>query len=258
MIRFASLGSGSRGNATLVAAGDTLVLVDCGFSLRETSRRMARLGLGPEQLDAVLVTHEHSDHSAGVATLSRRHQLPVFLSHGTYHSGRCDGSHVLHRFNSGDGFAIGSLQVQSVAVPHDAREPCQYRFRSGNASLGLLTDLGSVTRHVVESFRGCHGLLLEFNHDRELLRDGPDPPQLKRRVGGDGGPLNNEQAVALLNELGEDGPQCLVVAHISEKNNCTERAQRALRAAGRQPSRVVWAAQDSGFGWLEVGAAVAD
>lgn len=254
-MRFASLGSGSRGNATLVAAADTLVLVDCGFSLRETSRRLARLGLSPEQLDAVLVTHEHSDHSSGVATLSRRHEVPVYLSHGTFHSGRCDGSHALHRFNSGDDFSIGSLQVQSVAVPHDAREPCQYRFRCGDVSLGLLTDLGSITPHVVESYRGCHGLLLEFNHDRELLRDGPYPPQLKRRVGGDWGHLNNEQAVALLNELGEDGPHCLVVAHISEKNNCTERARTALQAAERQPAQVVWAAQDSGFDWVEVGAA---
>jgi len=125
-VRFASLGSGSKGNATLVRAGDTLLMVDCGFSLRETVRRMERLGVRPEQLDAILVTHEHSDHCAGVAALSRRFGIPVYLSHGTAGTGRCDGSHHLRRFNAEDCFSVGCLEVRAVTVPHDAAEPCQF------------------------------------------------------------------------------------------------------------------------------------
>ena len=138
MMRFASLGSGSKGNATLVQAMDTLVMVDCGFSLRETLRRLSLLGVEPQQLDAVLVTHEHSDHSSGVAALSRKYQLPVYLSHGTANAGRCDGSHELRCFNCEDAFAIGELEVKAVTVPHDAAEPCQYRLEHGGLSLGIL------------------------------------------------------------------------------------------------------------------------
>ena len=119
-MRFASLGSGSKGNATLVQAGDTLVMVDCGFSLRESTKRLARLGVGPGQLDAILVTHEHTDHCSGVAALSRKHSVPVYLTHGTSGSGRCDGCFEMRRFNCEDEFDIGGLQVKAVAVPHDA------------------------------------------------------------------------------------------------------------------------------------------
>jgi phosphoribosyl 1,2-cyclic phosphodiesterase len=252
VMRFCSLGSGSKGNATLVAVGDTLVMVDCGFSVRETTRRLALLNLTPDAIDAILVTHEHSDHCAGVAKLSRRYDIPVYLSHGTHNSGRCDGSAQLHCFNSDHSFGIGELLVTSVAVPHDAREPCQFRFEAQGSSLGVLTDLGSITPHVVSSYRGCDALLLEFNHDVALLMNGSYPPQLKRRVAGDWGHLNNEQAVALLDELGEDGPRCLVVAHISEKNNCRDRARNALERALHQPSTVVWAEQGQGFDWLDI------
>jgi phosphoribosyl 1,2-cyclic phosphodiesterase len=253
-MRFASLGSGSKGNATLVAAGDTLLLIDCGFSLRETERRLALLGVRAGEIDAILVTHEHSDHCAGVARLSRRHGIPVHLTHGTLGSGRLEGCHAVHCFNSGARFAIGGIEVQTVAVPHDAREPCQYRFAWGGLSLGVLTDLGSVTPHVVRHYRGCDGLLLEFNHDLDMLMSGPYPPMLKRRVAGDWGHLNNRQAAALLEELGSDGLRYLVVGHISENNNCRERAAEALAAVyGELDQRVVWADQGGGFDWLELG-----
>jgi phosphoribosyl 1,2-cyclic phosphodiesterase len=251
-MRFASLGSGSKGNATVVAAGDTLVLIDCGFSLRETTRRLARLGLEPAQLDAVLVTHEHSDHCSGVAALSRKHQVPVYLTHGTAGSGRCDGSHMMHRFNCGDSFAIGSLQVAAVAVPHDAIEPCQYRLDYAGRRLGVLTDLGSITNHVVESYRDCHSLLLEFNHDLEMLLQGAYPPMLKRRVGGDWGHLNNEQAAQFLQQIDATSLSNLVVAHISENNNCRGKAEQALRAVLDSLDHVVFAEQAEGFGWLDV------
>jgi phosphoribosyl 1,2-cyclic phosphodiesterase len=251
-MRFASLGSGSKGNATLVQADEVLVLVDCGFSLRETTRRLARLDLAPEQLSAVLVTHEHSDHCSGVASLSRKHNIPVYLTHGTAASGRCDGASELRCFNCEDSFNIGELTVKAVAVPHDAAEPCQFRLDFGGRSLGILTDLGHVTPHVVDSYRECDSLLLEFNHDTGMLQAGAYPPPLKRRVGGDWGHLNNEQAAGLLRQLDGARLNNLVVAHISENNNCRDLATKALIEVLGSTEEVIWACQVEGFGWLQV------
>ncbi len=249
-MRFASLGSGSKGNATLVQAGDTLVMIDCGFSLRETTRRLGLLGFEPHQLDAILVTHEHSDHSSGVAILSRKHGIPVYLTHGTVGSGRCDNCFSHRHFSFTERFSIGCLEVQAVAVPHDAREPCQYRFFYRGKSLGVLTDLGSITPHVVDSYRGCDGLVLEFNHDRQLLRDGVYPHHLKHRVGGDWGHLNNMQAAALLDKIDHTMLRHLVVAHVSENNNSRQHAEQALLSVIPALDNVVWADQANGFDWL--------
>ncbi len=251
-MRFASLGSGSKGNATLVQAGDTLVMIDCGFSAREATRRMSRLGVAPEQLQGILVTHEHSDHCSGVARLSRQHAIPVYLTHGTAASGRLDGCHEMRRFNSDASFEIGALSVQAVPVPHDAAEPCQYRINWGERRLGVLTDLGCITPHVVNHYRDCHSLLLEFNHDVDMLHAGSYPPPLKRRVGGDWGHLNNQQAAGFLREIDGDGLNHLVVAHISENNNSRHLAEQALVSALASLERVVWAEQAAGFGWLPV------
>jgi len=251
-VEFASLGSGSKGNATLVRAGQTLVMVDCGFSQRETVRRLRALGVEPEQLDAILVTHEHSDHSRGVAALSRKFEIPVYLTHGTAGSGRCEGVYTQTCFNCDDSFIIGELSVTTVAVPHDAAEPCQYRFTHGHRSLGILTDLGSLTPHVIESFRGCDSLLLEFNHDVQMLEEGPYPYPLKRRVGGDWGHLNNEQAAALLQQINGRALQQIVVAHISEQNNSRARAEAALLTALDSLDTVVFAEQSHGFDWLQL------
>ncbi len=251
-MRFASLGSGSKGNATLVRTEETLLMVDCGFSLRETTRRLERLRVHPWQLDAILVTHEHSDHCSGVAALSRKFEIPVYLSHGTAGTGRCDGSHRLQCFNSEQRFTIGAIDIAAVTVPHDAAEPCQFLLSSGDETLGILTDLGSVTPHVLDSFRGCHSLLLEFNHDLPMLHAGSYPPALKRRVGGDWGHLNNIQAAQLLHQLGGAPAGSLVVAHISEKNNSRHKAEEALLGVLDNLEGVVWAEQASGFDWLAV------
>lgn len=252
-MRFASLGSGSKGNATIVQSGDTLLMIDCGFSLRETTRRMVRLGLEPEQLQAILVTHEHSDHCAGVARLSRRYNIPVYLTHGTAASGRCDGSHEFRYFNCDEHIQIGDIDVQTVAVPHDAAEPCQFRLSSNGRSLGVLTDLGCVTPHVVASYRGCDSLLLEFNHDADMLQQGAYPAQLKRRVGGDWGHLNNHQAAQLLQQLDcAETLNNLVVAHISDNNNSRDCAEQALSTVLDSLEEVVWAHQNEGFSWLQV------
>lgn len=251
-MQFASLGSGSKGNATLVRADDTLVMVDCGFSLRETTRRLGRLGVEPAQLDAILVTHEHTDHSSGVAALSRKFQIPVYLTHGTFGTGRCDGSFEQRCFNCEDSFSIGPLRVKAVAVPHDAVEPCQYRLTWRDRTLGILTDLGSITSHVVDNYRACHSLLLEFNHDLPMLLAGQYPPHLKRRVGGDWGHLNNEQAAQLLRQIDKAALSHLVVAHVSEKNNSRAKAEDALLSVLDSLDGVVFAEQAAGFDWLEL------
>ena len=251
-MQFASLGSGSKGNSTLIRVDNTLVMVDCGFSVRETVRRMARLCVDPSQLDAILVTHEHSDHSSGVAALSRKFQIPVYLTHGTSSTGRCDDTFKQCLFDCEDDFRIGSLSVKAVAVPHDAMEPCQYRLSGGGRTLGILTDLGSITPHVIANFRTCHGLLLEFNHDLPLLMEGPYPPHLKERVGGDWGHLNNQQAVDLLAEINHAEMRYLVVAHISEKNNSRQLAEYALLSLLDSLDGVIFADQRDGFDWLNL------
>ncbi len=251
-MRFASLGSGSKGNATLVQAEDTLLMIDCGFSIRETKRRLEILGLAPEQLTAILVTHEHSDHSAGVSALSRKYNIPVYLTHGTRVSGRCENCYSPQHVDLHRGFRIARIDVMPVAVPHDAKEPCQYRFSYRGKSLGVLTDLGSITPHVIDSYSGCDALVLEFNHDRKMLQAGVYPQHLKRRVGGDWGHLNNVQAAELLGQIEAEGLRHLVIAHISENNNHREHAERALLEVLSSLERVVWADQDCGFDWLSL------
>jgi phosphoribosyl 1,2-cyclic phosphodiesterase len=253
-VRLASLGSGSRGNATLLEAGDSRVLIDCGFSLRDLRKRAARLGFNLRDLDAILVTHEHSDHCSGVAALARHCGAPVYLTHGTWASGRLDGCEQVHLFNADETFRIGDIDVFAVAVPHDAREPVQFRFTYNSQQFGVLTDLGSVTPHVSRAFSGCDALVLEFNHDPRMLAQGPYPPALKRRVGGDWGHLSNMQALELLSRVDTERLQALVIAHTSDKNNSRECITAAI--AELMPglmSRVIWASQDDGLPWLELG-----
>lgn len=252
-MRFASLGSGSRGNAALVEAGGTCVMVDCGFSMREACRRLAVLGRVPADLTAILVTHEHGDHVDGVLPLARRFGIPVWMTAGTARAVGVGSDDPVRVIASGAQVELAGIEVEAVAVPHDAREPVQYIFTVANLKLGILTDLGSVTPHVVERYRRCRGLLLEANHDFALLADGPYPGTLKRRVGGDWGHLSNAQAAQLLQRLGGDVLRTLVVGHISQQNNSPELVQQALASVTGHLDQVLYASQDEGFGWQELG-----
>ncbi|MGM0701114.1 MAG: MBL fold metallo-hydrolase [Pseudomonadota bacterium] len=252
-LHFASLGSGSKGNATLVSDGETCLLVDCGFGLRETERRLARLGVHPRQLDAVLVTHEHGDHLRGVGPLARRHGVPVYLTPGTWLAGRLGDVPSQHWITPQAPFAVRGIRVQPVTVPHDAREPVQFRFTAGARSLGVLTDLGHGTEHVTRAFAGCDALVLECNHDVQMLAEGPYPPRLKRRVGGNWGHLANAQAASLLPRLGLDRLQRIVCSHLSEHNNRSERVREALTPLlDGDDSRLLVAAQAEGVGWQRI------
>lgn len=250
---FASLGSGSKGNATLVSDGETHVLVDCGFSLRETEQRLARFGLHPSQLAAVLVTHEHGDHIGGVGPLARRYGLPVHLSVGTWLSKRLGTVPRYELLTPQVRFAIQGLEIDPVTVPHDAREPVQFCFRAHGRRLGVLTDLGHPSAHVIDTFGGCDALVLECNHDPRMLAEGPYPARLKRRVGGDWGHLANAQAQWLLRRLGLDRLQRIVCSHLSEHNNRPELAREALTPLlDGDETRLLIAAQDRGFDWQVV------
>lgn len=258
-LRFASLGSGSRGNALVVAAGDTRVLVDNGFGLRETLRRLSRIDVDPGSLGGVLVTHEHSDHANGVAALAARYGIPVYLTAGTKRAmearGQFDGLAVdCRRIVRSQPFSCGALTVLPVRVPHDAAEPCQFVFESAGARFGMLTDLGSLTPQVVEAYACCDALFLECNHDAQMLAGGPYPPSLKARVGGDFGHLSNDQAAALLEQVDLDRLGTLVIGHLSEKNNRAPLARSvAAGALGRQVEAVVVASQAEGHGWVQAG-----
>ena len=249
-MQFASLGSGSRGNATLIEAGSTLVMVDCGFSCRETERRMQRLGRSPEQLAAVLVTHEHGDHIRGVAVLARKYALPVWLSNGTGRMLQANDLPDVHSIDGETDIEIGDLVVRPYTVPHDAREPCQYVFTDGNHRFGMLTDSGRITAHIRDCLDACDALLLECNHDTDMLANGPYPERLKQRVGGPLGHLSNRQAGELLEQIDTSHLQHVVAAHLSDRNNRTELARLALAAPlACAPDWIGVAGQDDGLEW---------
>jgi phosphoribosyl 1,2-cyclic phosphodiesterase len=257
-VRFASLGSGSQGNALVVEAGATRVLLDCGFAVREAVARLARVGLAVENLAGIIVTHEHGDHADGVFPLARRFGIPVWLTHGTLAAlrGMDAGSDADCRVNflrSGEDCAIGDVLVQPYTVPHDAREPVQYVLTDGARRLGVLTDAGCSTAHIQTSLSGCDALVLECNHDLDMLMNGEYPPSVKARVAGRLGHLDNRTSATLLAALDRSRLKHVIAAHLSQKNNTPDLARGALAAAlDCAEEWVAVATQDEGFGWREL------
>jgi phosphoribosyl 1,2-cyclic phosphodiesterase len=254
-MRFASLGSGSKGNALLIEVNTTRILLDCGFGLAETTRRLARLDVAPQELTAIVVTHEHEDHIGGVARFARKHGLPVWLTAGTLRGleGLFDTGIEVCLIRGYLGFAIGDLWVEPFPVPHDAREPAQYVISDGRRRLGVLTDAGHATVHMQRCLTGCDALFLECNHDPELLRAGDYPEPLKARIASRFGHLDNESAAALLAGLDQSRLQHVVAAHLSESNNRPELARNSLAAAlGCAPDWVAVAHQEAGLGWRQL------
>lgn len=254
-MRFASLGSGSRGNALVVEAGRTRVLLDCGFGINETVQRLSRLSLLPADLSAILVTHEHTDHVGGVARVARKFNLPVWMTHGTFR-GLAEDSLTGVEFSLIDDhseFAVDDLLIQPYPVPHDAREPAQYVFGDGAWRLGILTDAGMATPHIEEMLTACDALVLESNHDQTMLQNGPYTSTLKRRVAGRFGHLDNDAAAQLLGRLAHNKLQHVVAAHLSEKNNTQELVLEAFCSTlNCAPEWVGVATQDKGLGWREL------
>jgi phosphoribosyl 1,2-cyclic phosphodiesterase len=258
VLRACSLGSGSSGNALVVEATDgsavTRVLVDNGFNLRQLGRRLERADLCLHDVDAILVTHEHSDHVGGVARAARKAGLPVFCSEGTARAARLRELGVEWcELVSGVRLELGPLVIDPYEVPHDAADPLQFVFGDGNRWLGLLTDAGEPTPVIVAALRRVDALVLECNHDEHMLRTGPYAPFLKARIAGSRGHLSNAQAAALLGQLDCTRLRWVAAAHLSAQNNSRQLACEALATAlGCGSHEVAVADQESGLDWRAV------
>ena len=256
-MRFASLASGSRGNCLVAEAGATRVLVDCGLAPREAARRLARLGLEPGAIDAVLVTHEHDDHAGHAYAFAAQHAIPVYLTHGTRlaqeAAGRAADGVELHAIEGEAPFELGAIRVEPFTVPHDAREPVQFVLGDGARRLGVLTDLGTPTAHVERTLSGCDALVLETNHELDLLWGGGYPRWLKERIAGPFGHLDNAASARLLGAIDGSRLKHVIAAHLSRENNRAELARAALaQALGCAGDWVGVATQDEGFGWRDL------
>lgn len=253
-LRFASLGSGSRGNATLIQSGNSLLLVDCGFPARELQYRCSPLGIDPRDIDAILVTHEHTDHVKGVGVCARRFGLPIWMTYGTRVAMARQVFEDVRLFSGHDvEFNIGDVRIQPIPVPHDAREPVQFVFRAGDSKLGLMTDVGSVTPHLAASLDGVDALLLESNHDPDMLANGPYPQSVKSRVAGAYGHLANAQAAQLLEAIDHQRLSQLVIGHVSQQNNSPGRVYESLRTVAESVlANTTLLEQDQASSWFEL------
>ncbi len=236
MLRFRSLGSGSTGNATLVEAFDgtstTRLLVDCGFGLKQLDTRLAVADIRADQIDAIFITHEHGDHIGSARQFAQRHGTPVWMSAGTHASlGEPDFRGSLRQAQDGVPIEIKGLLLQPFTVPHDAREPLQLTCSDGARRLGILTDLGHSTDHVLTHLTGCDALLLECNHEPDLLARSDYPASLKKRVGGQLGHLSNHQAAEIAGNVSHDKLKHVVAAHLSLQNNHPDLARAAVSLA---------------------------
>ena len=255
MIRFKSLGSGSAGNALVVQARSgtqlTHLLVDCGLGIRQLDHRLGEAGMLAEQIDAIFITHEHGDHIGCARQLALRERIPVWMSRGTYLGlGEPDFGGLLRIACDSVPITLGAMQVDPFTVPHDAREPLQLTCSDGAARLGVLTDLGHATAHVLQQLTGCATLLLECNHDPDLLATSAYPAFLKRRVGGDWGHLANGAAAAIALAVLPHGLRQVVAAHLSEQNNRPELARHALTQVLGGACEIHVADARTGSGWL--------
>jgi phosphoribosyl 1,2-cyclic phosphodiesterase len=256
-LRFCNLGSGSSGNATLVeqrepGARTTRVLVDCGLSLRDLTRRLAARGVAPHQIDAVFITHEHSDHIGCARRLAARHGVCIVTSAGTWRAVGGDGEPPIVA-RAGEPVVIGGLELRPFAVPHDAAEPLQLTLGDGARRLGVVTDLGAPDAAVSVALAGCAALLLECNHDAQMLAEGPYPLFLKRRIGGGRGHLANAQSAALLRACLHAGLRHVVAAHLSLANNRPALAAAALaQALGAHADEMLVADPHAGSPWLDL------
>jgi phosphoribosyl 1,2-cyclic phosphodiesterase len=250
------LASGSKGNSLLIESGRTRLLIDAGLSARELRKRLDLIGVDASSLTALLITHEHTDHVRGLGPLVRQLDLPVYL-----HS---DLARILtdvgkpervYEFVDGEDFTLNDLTVRPFAITHDSLAPVGFTFSGESGKVGIATDLGIATRLVSECLQGCRALVLETNHDEDMLRDGPYPWPLKQRVGSNHGHLSNRAGGSLLQGLLWQGLETVFLGHLSETNNCPKLAldvvQKVLDAqnvcapqvlVGRQHRPVMWAA----------------
>lgn len=254
-MRFACLGSGSQGNSLVIEVEKTRLLLDCGFTLKEVIARLSRLGLQPDMVDGIIITHEHGDHIGGVERFARRFDVPVWLTHGTLRGAKKTFSRLpkINIIDSHQHFSIGDIDIQPYPVPHDAHEPTQFIFGDGAFRLGVLTDTGCSTTHIETVLSRCHALVLECNHDAQLLAKSNYPQSLKQRVGGRLGHLENTTSAKLLANLDCSLLQHLIAAHLSRINNTPHLVRSALSGEiNCEPDWIGIADQDLGFDWRQL------
>ena len=255
-MEYACIGSGSSGNAAVIRHGNDAFLLDCGLTIKETVKRLAHIGLQPSDLSAIVVTHEHGDHLNGVAPFARRYDVPVWMTRGTWRRARDVRIPQLHFYCAEQPIIIDSFELHPFSVPHDSAEACQFVIQAGDQRLAILTDLGTITPHVIESTRPATAMVLECNHDEEMLRRGPYPPALQARVGGSLGHLSNRQAAGLLRKIDSDQLEFVLLAHLSDKNNTPDKAVEAVAGVlSDGSSRVSVLSQSKCSEWFAVGAA---
>jgi len=252
-VRYVSLGSGSKGNSTLIEHDNRSLLIDCGFSRKNLLVRLQQAQSDGHQLEGLLVTHEHSDHAKGAMQVCELFDIPLYCSAGTAIHMKWTSHRLWNQINCGDLLDVAGMKVGAVTVPHDAREPLQFVVEGGGRKLGVLSDLGSLTRRIVDAYKGCHGLQLEANHDPDMLKVGPYPPSLQKRVAGPWGHLSNAQCADLIRQVYWDGVQHITAGHISEKNNHPDLVFGELaQVLGRLAEQVEILAQDEISGWREL------
>ena len=252
-MQFSILGSGSKGNSTIVCSSTTTLMIDNGFSLKETELRLQKLSLQPQKIDAILVTHEHQDHIKGVGPLARRYDIPVHMSHGSWKPHRLGELPQLHKISAHRNFSIGDIEVIPFPVPHDSAEACQFRFQHGHKSLTMVTDCGKPTPHIIDIAKQSDALIIECNHDSQMLDQGPYPTSLKQRVSGGWGHLSNAQAADLTRAVYHSQIQYLVAAHLSEQNNQPHLAIEVLASStGRDRDEIDIATQENGLDWRKI------
>ncbi len=260
MIRMAVLGSGSGGNATLLSCGDTHLLVDAGLSAKQLVLRIQQLGLEPEDLSAILLTHEHSDHARGVDVLLRNRDIPVYTNAMTREalSYKMKSDIAWKIFRSGQEFTHGDFSVQSFKIPHDAAEPVGFVVTSQGSQIAMLSDIGHITPQICESLRGCDAIYVEANYDEALLEsDTKRPWSIKQRIQSHHGHLSNLQTAELLSEVACDKLKLVMLCHLSSDCNCPviakEAVQSALTQRGIKDVAIHCAEQHQVSEWLEVG-----
>ncbi len=228
-MRFSVLGSGSRGNSVFIESGKTGILIDAGFSGKEIEARLISIGRDLSNVRAVCLTHEHNDHIRGVGVISRRCKIPTYSNSGTFAAGihKMGKLFSLLEFETGDFLEIDDLQVRSFRISHDTADPVGYVVSNGKKSIGYCTDTGKISHLISSRLAGCNGLVLEFNHNLEMLKNGPYPLHLQQRIRSSQGHLCNEDAAQLLADLFGDHLRTVVLAHLSETNNTPDLAQKA-------------------------------
>lgn len=257
MLRFKNLGSGSAGNSTLIeATGSSPVrlLVDCGLGMKHLILRMAQAGVRPEDITALFITHEHADHIGCARSFALRYKVPVWMSQGTHAAlGAPDFDGLLSYACDEEAIDLGGVQLMPFTVPHDAKEPLQLSCTNGSEKLGILTDLGHATAHVLKHLQGCNALMLECNHDTDMLTQSAYPAFLKRRVGGPYGHLSNVAAAEIVGKVMHPGLKQVVAAHLSAQNNHATLVQVVLAGSlSCNPQDIVVATQGDGTNWLTV------